>query len=72
MPYDVLIERRADGEKRLCHIDFADWDHDEESDDRAGGREPEIDDPDCTCGTGRYRVIEARLPDGRVIPIDES
>ncbi len=35
---------------------------------RAGG-EP---DPDEVCGETNYRVIEFRLPDGRVVPCDDA
>ena len=40
--------------------------------ERAQGHQPELDDPNVVCGETRYRVIEARLPDGQIIPIDEA
>lgn len=38
--------------------------------ERAGGREPDLDD--AVCGDGEYTVTHVRLPDGTTVQIDDE
>lgn len=84
MVYKIVIRRNSDGVKHVCRGFDGDWSEywwlegNGACDCNRKRTFEEVMDPDlpedetsCPCGSGAYSVLEARLPDGTVIELED-